>query len=58
VSRNSGKGSIFGALSGIVSLFLVQSVLTFPGEWFDLLDGAVILAVLVIIRLVSGKAAD
>ena len=61
VSLNGGKGSIFGALTGILLLFLVQNVLTFAGvsgEWFDFLDGAVILAVLVITRLVSGKAAD
>jgi len=39
-------------------LLLVQNGPTFAGEWFDLPDGAVILAVLVSIRLVSGKAAD
>ena len=61
ISLNGGKGSVFGALTGILLLFLVQNVLTFAGvsgEWFDFLDGAVILAVLVITRLVSGKAAD
>jgi simple sugar transport system permease protein len=61
ISLNGGKGSIFGALTGILLLFLVQNVLTFAGvsgEWFDFLDGAVILAVLVITRLVSGKASD
>jgi simple sugar transport system permease protein len=61
ISLNGGKGTVFGALTGILLLFLVQNVLTFAGvsgEWFDFLDGAVILAVLVITRLVSGKAAD
>jgi simple sugar transport system permease protein len=61
VSLNGGKGSIFGGLSGVLLLFLVQNVLTFAGvsgEWFDFLDGAVIPAELVVTRLVSGKAAD
>jgi simple sugar transport system permease protein len=61
VSLNGGKGSVFGALTGILLLYLVQNVLTFAGvsgEWFDFLDGAVILVVLVITRLLSGKATD
>ena len=61
ISLNGGKGSIYGALTGILLLFPEQTILTFAGvsgEWFDFLDGAVILAVLVITRLVSGKASD
>jgi simple sugar transport system permease protein len=61
VSLNGGRGSLFGAFTGILMLYLVQNVLTFggvSGEWFDFLDGAVILVVLLITRLVSGRVKD
>ncbi len=61
VSLNGGRGSLVGAFTGILLLYLVQNVLTFAGvsgEWFDFLNGAVILAVLIITRVVTGRSKD
>lgn len=61
VSLNGGRGSLVGAFTGILLLYLVQNVLTFAGvsgEWFDFLNGAVILAVLIITRVVTGRSRD
>jgi simple sugar transport system permease protein len=61
VSLNGGRGSLVGAFTGILLLYLVQNVLTFAGvsgEWFDFLNGGVILAVLIITRVVAGRSRD
>jgi len=61
VSLNGGRGSLVGAFTGILLLYLVQNVLTFggvSGEWFDFLNGAVILVVLIITRVVAGRSKD
>ncbi|WP_426565941.1 ABC transporter permease [Angustibacter sp. McL0619] len=61
VSLNGGRGSLVGAFTGILLLYLVQNVLTFAGvsgEWFDFLNGAIILAVLIVQRVVTGRAQD
>jgi len=61
VSLNGGRGSLVGAFTGILLLYLVQNVLTFAGvsgEWFDFLNGGVILVVLVITRVISGRSRD
>ena len=61
VSLNGGKGSLFGALTGVFTLALVQNILTFagvPGTWIDAVDGGIILAALVLSRITSGKAQD
>ncbi|WP_426592417.1 ABC transporter permease [Cellulomonas sp. McL0617] len=61
VSLNGGRGSLVGAFTGILLLYLVQNVLTFAGvsgEWFDFLNGSVILAVLIITRVVAGRSRD
>ncbi|MFC6704179.1 ABC transporter permease [Flexivirga alba] len=61
VSLNGGRGSLVGAFTGILLLYLVQNVLTFAGvsgEWFDFLNGGVILVVLVITRLIAGRSRD
>jgi simple sugar transport system permease protein len=58
VSLNGGKGSLFGAFTGVLLLFLIQKVLTFAGvsgQWFDFLNGLVIVVVLIVQRVVTGK---
>jgi simple sugar transport system permease protein len=59
VSLDGGRGTLFGAFSGILLLYLVQNVLTLggvPAEWIDFLNGTIILGALVISRIASGKA--
>jgi simple sugar transport system permease protein len=61
VSLDGGRGTLFGALTGILLLFLVQNVLTLagvPAEWINFLNGAIILGALVLSRIASGKAQD
>jgi simple sugar transport system permease protein len=61
VSLNGGRGSVVGAFTGILLLYLVQNVLTFAGvsgEWFGFLNGAVILGVLIINRVVGGRTRE
>jgi ribose/xylose/arabinose/galactoside ABC-type transport system permease subunit len=61
VSLDGGKGTIFGALCGVIVLGLIQNILTFagvPAEWFQAIDGVIIILALVLSRLVSGKAQD
>ncbi|MDT4922863.1 MAG: simple sugar transport system permease protein [Pseudonocardiales bacterium] len=58
VSLNGGKGSLFGAFTGVLLLNLIFKVLTFagvPDQWFDFLNGAVILIVLIGQRIVGGR---
>jgi simple sugar transport system permease protein len=58
VSLNGGKGSLFGAFTGVLLLNLIFKVLTFagvPDQWFDFLNGAVILVVLMGQRIVGGR---
>jgi simple sugar transport system permease protein len=58
ISLNGGKGSLFGAFTGVLLLNLIFKVLTFagvPNQWFDFLNGAVILVVLVGQRIVGGR---
>lgn len=58
ISLNGGKGTIFGAFTGILLLFTVQNVLTLAGvsaNWINFLNGAIILGALVVSRLASGK---
>jgi simple sugar transport system permease protein len=59
VSLNGGKGSLFGAFTGVLLLNLIFKVLTFagvPDQWFDFLNGAVILVVLMGQRIVGGRS--
>lgn len=61
VSLDGGKGTLFGALTGILLLYLVQNVLTLAGveaTWINFLNGSIILGALVISRIASGKAQD
>jgi simple sugar transport system permease protein len=61
VSLNGGRGSLFGALTGVIALQLILNVMTFahvPGVWYPLLNGIIILAALIISRFSSGEAQD
>jgi simple sugar transport system permease protein len=61
VSLNGGKGSMFGAFTGVLLLFMIQNVLTLggvPAQWISALNGAIILIALVVSRITSGKAQD
>ncbi|TMR99194.1 ABC transporter permease [Nonomuraea basaltis] len=58
ISLNGGKGTIFGAFTGVLLLFLIQNVLTLagvPAQWIGALNGAIILIALVISRITGGK---
>ncbi len=58
VSLNGGKGTIFGAFTGILLLYMIQNVLTLagvPAQWIGALNGTIILVALVMSRITSGK---
>lgn len=59
VSLNGGRGTIFGAFTGVLLLFMIVNVLTLagvPAQWTNFLNGAVILVALVVSRITGGKA--
>jgi simple sugar transport system permease protein len=61
VSLSGGKGTVVGAFTGILLLYLIQNVLTLagvPAQWIDALNGAIILIALILARITSGKAQD
>jgi simple sugar transport system permease protein len=61
VSLNGGRGTVFGAFTGILLLYLIQNVLTLagvPAQWINALNGGIILVALVISRITSGQAQD
>jgi simple sugar transport system permease protein len=61
ISLNGGKGSTFGAFTGVLLLFMIQNVLTLggvPAQWISALNGAIILIALVVSRITSGKAQE
>ncbi|GAA2662894.1 MULTISPECIES: ABC transporter permease [Nonomuraea] len=61
VSMDGGKGTIFGALTGVLVIGLVENILTLkgvPGEWKQLVYGVIILVALMISRVAGGKAQD
>lgn len=58
VSLNGGKGTVFGAFTGILLLYMIQNVLTLagvPAQWIGALNGTIILVALVMSRITSGK---
>ncbi len=58
VSLQGGKGTVFGAFTGVLLLYMIQNVLTLagvPAQWIDALNGAIILAALIISRVTSGQ---
>jgi simple sugar transport system permease protein len=61
VSLNGGRGTVFGAFTGILLLYMIQNVLTLagvPAQWIGALNGAIILFALIISRITSGQAQD
>jgi simple sugar transport system permease protein/ribose transport system permease protein len=61
VSLDGGKGTVFGALTGVLVIGLVENILTLqgvPGEWKQLVYGMIILVALLISRLAGGKPQD
>ncbi len=58
VSLNGGRGTVFGAFTGILLLYLIQNVLTLagvPAQWTGALNGAIILVALTLSRITSGR---
>jgi simple sugar transport system permease protein len=61
ISLNGGKGSLLGALTGVLLLTLIDAVLRLqrvPAEQIQMVYGLVILVALVLARLTTGKAQD
>jgi len=61
VSLDGGKGTLFGALCGVVVLAMIQNILVLggvPAEWNQAINGVIIILALVLSRLTSGKAQD
>jgi simple sugar transport system permease protein len=61
ISLNGGKGSMFGAFTGILLLYLIQNVLTLggvPAQWIGALNGAIILIALALSRITGGQVQD
>lgn len=61
ISLDGGKGSLIGALCGVVLLGLIQNVLTLAqvkADQIQAVNGIVILVALLLARLTSGKAQD
>ena len=61
VSLSGGKGSVFGAFTGVLLLFMIQNVLTLagvPAQWISALNGAIILIALAVSRITSGRAQE
>ncbi|MGX7674219.1 ABC transporter permease [Plantactinospora sp. DSM 117369] len=61
ISLDGGKGTLFGALCGVIVLGLINNILTLAGvsaQWIQAIYGAIILIALILARLTSGKAQD
>lgn len=61
VSMNGGRGSIFGALTGVLTLQLIENVLSYghvAADKIKFFDGVVILVALVVSRYSSGEAQE
>ncbi|WP_405718144.1 ABC transporter permease [Streptomyces sp. NBC_01537] len=61
VSLNGGRGTLFGALTGVLTLQLVVNVMTLAGVpplWNQFLNGAIIILALIISRFASGEKQD
>jgi ribose/xylose/arabinose/galactoside ABC-type transport system permease subunit len=59
ISLNGGKGSIFGALCGVILLGIISNILTLSNIetfWISATYGAIILLSLILTRLTSGKS--
>ncbi|MFI7424736.1 ABC transporter permease [Nonomuraea sp. NPDC049684] len=61
VSMDGGKGTVLGALTGVLVIGLVQNILTLigvSGFWQPVIYGGIILIALIISRIAGGKAQD
>ncbi|MGP3980382.1 ABC transporter permease [Streptomyces sp. KR80] len=61
ISLSGGRGTLFGALTGVLTLQLVVNVMTLGGVpplWNQFLNGAIIILALVISRFASGEKQD
>jgi len=61
VSMEGGKGTLFGALCGVLVLGLINNILTLAGvsaQWIQAIYGLIILIALVLARVTTGKAQD
>lgn len=59
ISLDGGRGTLFGALCGVVVLGLIQNILVLAGvsaQWNQAIYGVIILIALVLARLTSGKS--
>lgn len=58
VSLNGGRGTGFGAFTGILLLYLIQNVLTLAGvptQWIGALNGAIVLVARTLSRITSER---
>ncbi|MGW0904664.1 ABC transporter permease [Streptomyces sp. NPDC002853] len=61
ISLDGGKGTMFGALTGVLLLGVVQNLLTLaqvPSFWIQAIYGGIILVALMIARITTGRAQD
>ncbi|GGP02085.1 ABC transporter permease [Nonomuraea glycinis] len=61
VGLNGGKGTMFGAFTGILLLYMIQNVLTLagvPAQWIQALNGGIIIVALMLSRLTGGKVQE
>jgi simple sugar transport system permease protein len=61
ISLDGGKGTMFGALTGVLLLGVVKTMLTMaqvPSFWIDAIYGGIILLALILARLTTGRAQD
>jgi simple sugar transport system permease protein len=61
ISLNGGRGTVTGALSGVVLLGIISNILTLsnvPTFWISAAFGGIILLALVIARLTTGESDD
>jgi simple sugar transport system permease protein len=61
LSLDGGKGTMFGALTGVLLLGVVQNLLTLaqvPSFWIQAIYGGIILVALMIARVTTGRAQD
>ena len=61
IALDGGKGTMFGALTGVLLLGVVKTMLTMaqvPSFWIDAIYGGIILLALMIARITTGRAQD
>ncbi|GLF96235.1 ABC transporter permease [Streptomyces yaizuensis] len=61
ISLKGGRGTLFGALTGVLTLQLVVNVMTLagvPALWNQFLNGAIIIVALVVSRWAGGEQQD